>query len=72
MKVLQTNPKPKIIKTKIEGTDLEQIRKAENKDEVSDSRTKMGYQKHEEYKGLKAKNSGETVQVFMACAKSFT
>ena len=71
MKVLQTNPKPKTIKTKIEGTDLEQIGKAENKDEVSDSRTKISYQKYERHKGLRAKNSGETMQVFMACAKSW-
>ena len=42
---------------KIKGTDLEKTQKTENKGEVSESRTEMDYQKHEEYIGLKAKNS---------------
>ena len=60
LKVLLTNPKPiKTIKIKIEGTDLGQIRKTENKDEVSDSRTEVGSQKQKKYKSEKIKNSGE-------------
>ena len=65
MWVLQPNPKPKTIKLKLKGTDLEKTQKTENKGEVLESRTKMDYQKHEEYKGLKAKNSGKTCKKTM-------
>ena len=50
---------------KIKGTDLEETQKTENKGEVSESRAEMDYQKHEEYKGLKAKNSGKTCKKTM-------
>ena len=65
MWVLQTKPKPKAMKMKIKGTDLEKTQKTENKYEVSESRTEMDYQEHEEYKALKAKNSGK------ACKKNY-
>ena len=43
MWVLQTNPKPKAMKMRIKGTDLEKIQKTENIYEVSESTTEMDY-----------------------------
>ena len=65
MWILQTNLKPNTMEMKIKGTDLEKTQKTENKSGVSESRTEMDYQEHEEYKGLKAKNSGKTFKKTM-------
>ena len=54
---------------KIKGTDLEKIQKTENKDEVLEFGTKRGYQKHGEYKGLKAKNSGKKMVKQCKCSR---
>ena len=58
------------MKTLSESKNLEKMQKTDNKNEVLESRTEMGYQEHEEYKSIwprtvaKVQRSGETVHVF--------
>ena len=47
------------METKIEGRNLEKTQKNRKQEQVSESRTKMGYQEHSEYKGYKVQENGE-------------
>ena len=64
------------METKIEGSNLEKTQKNRKQEQVSESRTKMDYQEHSEYKGYKVKNSGKsarkwwTMRVFKTWTKS--